>query len=75
MSTVMLSVRVKRRIKEKAERLGIDIKAVVERALEEEVRRAGRERFRKIVEEYLKAMEKISMEEWIRAVRESRRER
>ena len=73
MSTVVLSVRVRRRLKEEAERLGIDIRAVVERALEDEIRRARRERFRVVVEEGLKAMEKISAEEWVRAIRETRR--
>jgi len=74
MSTEVLSIRVRRRLKEEAEKLGIDIKAVVERALEEEVRRARRARFKAVVEEALESMD-ISVEEWIKTVRESRAER
>jgi len=44
------------------------------RALREEVLKKRRERFRKILEKALKDMD-ISVEEWVRAVRESRRGR
>jgi len=74
MSTEVLSIRVRWGLKEEAEKLGIDIKAVVERALEEEIRRARRARFKAVVEEALKSMD-ISAEEWIKTVRESRAER
>ena len=71
MSTVVLSVRIGRELKEEVERLGIDVRSVVERALREEVLKKRRERFRKILENALKDMD-ISVEEWVRAVRESR---
>jgi len=74
MSTEVLSIRVRWGLKEEAEKLGIDIKAVVERALEEEIRRARRARFKEVVEEALESMD-ISAEEWIKTVRESRAER
>jgi len=74
MSTEVLSIRVRRGLKEEAEKLGIDIKAVVERALEEEIRRVRRARFKAVVEEALKSMD-ISVEEWIKTVKESRAER
>lgn len=74
MSTVVLSVRIGRELKEEVERLGIDVRSVVERALREEVLKKRRERFRKILENALKDMD-ISVEEWVRAVRESRRGR
>lgn len=74
MSTVVLSVRIGRELKEEVERLGIDVRSVVERALREEVLKKRRERFRKILEKALKDMD-ISVEEWVRAVRESRRGR
>jgi len=74
MSTEVLSIRVRRGLKEEAEKLGIDIKAVVERALEEEIRRVRRARFKEVVEEALESMD-ISAEEWIKTVRESRAER
>jgi len=71
--TTVLSVRVRKELKEEAERLGIDIRAVIERALEDEVRR----RRAKIFEEQLtKALSNmnVSEEEWIRAVKETRKE-
>jgi len=71
---VVLSVRIGRELKEEVERLGIDVRSVVERALREEVLKKRRERFRKILENALKDMD-ISVEEWVRAVRESRRGR
>jgi post-segregation antitoxin (ccd killing protein) len=73
MSTEVLSVRVKRELKEEALRLGIDVRSVIERALEEEVRRAKRERFRGLLEEALKGCD-MTVEEWVRAVREARME-
>jgi post-segregation antitoxin (ccd killing protein) len=73
MSTEVLSVRVKRELKEEALRLGIDVRSVIERALEEEVRRAKREKFRGLLEEALKGCD-MTVEEWVRAVKENRRE-
>jgi len=74
MSRVVLSIRIQRRLKEEAEKLGIDIRAVVERALEEEIRRAKFMRFRKLVEEALKNID-TTVEEWIKTVKEIRIER
>ena len=71
MSTVVLSVRVRRELKEEAERLGIDLRAVVERALEEEIKQARRARFKKLLEEALDAMD-MTVEDWVNAVREAR---
>ncbi len=74
MSTAVLSVRIRRELKEEAERLGIDVRRVVEKALEEEVRRARRERLRRLIEKALPQMD-IPVEEWARAVREAREAR
>ena len=74
MTSVVLSVRVRRELKEEAERLGINIREVVERALEEEVRRVKMERLKMVIEEALKGMD-VGVEEWVEAVRESRLER
>lgn len=73
MSTVVLSVRVRRELKEEAERMGVDFRSVVEKALEEEVMRRRMERFRRILEKALESMD-VDPEEWVRATRESRRE-
>jgi post-segregation antitoxin (ccd killing protein) len=74
MTSVVLSVRVRRKLKEEAERLGINIREVVERALEEEIRRVKMERLKMVIGEALKAMD-VSVEEWVEAIRESRLER
>lgn len=55
-------------------RLGVDVRAVVERALEEEVRRVKKERFRRLLEEALKGCD-VTIERWVEAVREARRGR
>jgi post-segregation antitoxin (ccd killing protein) len=74
MSTIVLSVRVRKELKEEAERLGVNLREVVERALEDEVRRAKAERMKKLIEEALKSMD-LKEEEWVKAVKESRLER
>jgi post-segregation antitoxin (ccd killing protein) len=73
-STDVLSVRVGRELKEEALRLGVDVRAVVEKALEEEVRRVKKERFRRLLEEALKGCD-VTVEEWVEAVKEARRGR
>ncbi|MEL9940239.1 MAG: type II toxin-antitoxin system CcdA family antitoxin [Ignisphaera sp.] len=74
MSTAVLSIRVRRELKEEAERLGINIRAVVEKALEEEIQRVRQEKFKKVVEEALKYVD-IPVDEWVKTVKESRFER
>lgn len=74
MPTTVLSVRIDKRLKEEIEELGIDARAVVERALREEVRKVKLERFKRLVEKALSSME-ISIDEWIKAVKETRLER
>jgi len=70
----VISVRVRRGLREEVAKLGIDVREVIERALEEEVRRVKRERFRTLVEEALRSMD-VDVEEWASAVKESRLER
>ncbi len=74
MSSTVLSVRVRKSLKEEAEELGINIREVVERALEEEIKRVKMERLKKIIEDVLKNMN-VSVKEWVDTVRESRLER
>jgi len=74
LSTAVLSVRVRKELKEEAKRLGINLREVVERALEEEIKRAKAERMRKLIEEALKSID-LKEEEWVEAVKESRLER
>jgi len=74
MRTAVLSVRIRRELREEAERLGVNIREVVERALEEEVKRVKMEMLRSLFEEALKSMN-LSVEDWVTAVKESRLER
>ena len=67
-------MRVRKELKEEAKRLGINLREVVERALEEEIKRAKAERMRKLIEEALKSID-LKEEEWVEAVKESRLER
>lgn len=75
LSTVVVSVRVRKHLKEEAERLGIDVRRVVEEAL---YRAIVDEKKRKIVEalgELAASAGDISVEEWVEAVKASRRGR
>ncbi len=74
MGSTVLSVRIRKELKEEAERLGIDIRAVIERALEEEIKRIRMEKLSKLIDEAMKSMN-MSVDEWVRLVKESRMER
>ncbi len=71
--STVLSVRIRRELKEEAEKLGIDIRGVIEKALEEAIRR---ERIRRLVSaarEAARELSRVELEEWVAAVREARR--
>ena len=70
----ILSVRIRRELKEEARRLGIDLRRVVERAIEEEILRAKKRRLRELLRKALESAE-ITEEEWVEAVKEARAER
>jgi len=74
LSTTVISVRVRKELKEEAIKLGINLKEAVERALEEEIRRAKMERMRKLIDEALRSMD-LNEEEWAKSVKETRLER
>jgi post-segregation antitoxin (ccd killing protein) len=74
MTTTVLSVRIRKELKEEAEKLGINLKEVIEKSLEEEIKKVKMEKVKKIVEEALKSMN-MKEEDWIKAVKESRLER
>ncbi|MEM1572676.1 MAG: DUF4145 domain-containing protein [Pyrobaculum sp.] len=66
-----ISVRVREELRGGAKELGMDIRKVVERALEEEVKRCE-EKLAKSLEELKRALSDISEREWVEAVREAR---
>ena len=74
MSTEVISLRIKRELKEEVIKLGINVREVVERALEEEVKKIKTEMLKEAIDRGLKAMD-LSIDEWVKAVREIRRER
>ncbi|QIW24720.1 DUF4145 domain-containing protein [Sulfolobus sp. S-194] len=74
MSTI-ISVRVRQELKEKAEKLGINIREVVERALEEAIKEKENEEIEETVRKIKELMKDISEDEWIALIREDRYER
>ena len=74
MTTTVLSVRVRKEIVEEARKLGVDLRKTVEEALIAEIRRRKIEELEKAVMKGLKAMEKVSDEEWVKTVKEVRLE-
>ncbi len=73
METEVLSVRVKKSLKDEAERMGVDIKAAVEDLLEELVAEK-KAKAQKRAENLRRAMKGVTVEDWIRDVKETRRE-
>jgi len=74
MSTEVLSVRIRRELKREAEKLNINMKGVVEKALAEAIEQAKRKRLSEAINALLLEMKEISEDEWVRVVRECRRE-
>ncbi len=72
METEVLSIRIKKQLKDEAEKLGVDVKAAVEQLLEElvaEKKTKAKERARE-----LRKLMHITVEEWIQDVKETRQE-
>jgi len=74
MSSV-ISVRIKKDLKQEAEKFGINIRSVLEKALIDELEKRRREEFKDAVEDALKCMSDIDTEEFVKVIKESRRER
>lgn len=72
--SVVVSVRVKRELKEEAERLGINIKEVFEKALKNAIENEKRKKLSEAVKNVLKHLD-IGEDEWIKLIRETRDER
>jgi len=69
---VTISVKVRRELKEEAERFGIKISEVLRRALEEEVKKRKLEELKKKLEKVSEAFDKIDVERFVRHIREDR---
>lgn len=74
-STSVISVRVRKELKEKAEELGIDVNKVVTEALERAIEEKEMEMIKEYAEEAVEMLKDVTPEEWTRLVRESKNER
>ena len=72
---VTVSTKVKKELKEEAERLGVKISEVLRRALEEEVRRRKLEELEKKLENLGSALDKLDVDRMTRMIREDRKSR
>ncbi len=72
METEVLSIRVKKSLKDEAERMGVDLKAAVEGLLEEIVAEKKAKAQQRAKE--LQKLMHVTVEEWIQDVKETRRE-
>ena len=70
--TEVLSVRVKKSLKDKAEKLGVDLRVAVEKLLEELV--AEKQAKAAMVAKELGSLMDVKPEEWVNDVRATRRE-
>jgi len=71
----MISVRVPKKIRDEAKRLGINISEVVRKALEEEIRKAKMRELKELGMAVEKIIERIGKEKMVMYVRESKDER
>ncbi len=69
---ITISTKVRRELKEEAERLGIRISEVLRQALEEEVRRRKLEELEMRLERLKDALERIDVDRIVRSIREDR---
>ena len=72
MTTEVLSVRVKKSLKDEAEKLGVNLKVAVEELLEELV--AEKKAKAQLVANQLRDLMDVTPEEWVNDVRATRRE-
>jgi post-segregation antitoxin (ccd killing protein) len=71
----VISVRVAKEIKKRAEELGINIRKVVEKALEDAIREKEKEEIKDIAMKIKELMSEVSEDDWTTDIRESRNER
>ena len=69
---ITVSTKVRRRLKEEAERLGVKISEVLRRALEEEVRRRKLEELEKKLGEVGETLDRIDIDRVVKSIREDR---
>ena len=70
----VISVRVRRDLKRRAEELGIDIRGVLEEALEKAIKEREREEIVNLSRRIRELMSNVTEEDWVRDVKETRNE-
>ena len=75
MKSVVISVRIPRRLKEEAERLGVKVSEVARKAVEKEIEKLMMEERRKAAKELGEFFSRKPIEEWVKSIRESREAR
>ena len=73
--TVTVSAKIDVELRRKLTELGIKPSEAIRRALEKEVEEKMRERLYEMIEKASTILSKVSKEDWVKAVRESRDER
>lgn len=73
--TVTVSAKIDVELRKKLDELGIKPSEAIRRALEKEVEERMRERLCEMIEKASAILSKVSKQDWIKAVRESREER
>ncbi|BCU66786.1 VapB-type antitoxin [Sulfolobales archaeon HS-7] len=71
----VISVRVRRELKRRAEELGLNVREVIERALEDAISQKEKDELRDTATKIKELMKDVREEDWITAVREDRNER
>ncbi|RLE97241.1 MAG: hypothetical protein DRJ63_09425 [Thermoprotei archaeon] len=69
---ITVSTKVRRELKEEAEKLGINISEVLRKALEEEVKRRKLEELKKKINEINYILKKIDIDRIVKHIRETR---
>ena len=72
---VTVSTKVRKELKEEAEKLGINISAVLREALENEVRRLKLLKLKSKLEEISEILDKIDVDRIVKSIREDRESR
>ena len=71
----VISVRVRKDLKRRAEELGIDIRGVLEEALEKAIKEKEREEIINLSRRIRELMSNVTEEDWVKDVKETRNER
>jgi post-segregation antitoxin (ccd killing protein) len=73
--STIISVRIRKDLKEKAKRLGINVRQVVEKALEESIKSEEKKELINTAKQIKALLGDVDEQEWLKALRESRDER